>query len=130
MLAPDRRSPRDAERPGVRSHAERRNERERSHSAFDNTRIVLHIINSGILYTSGVPAMPTADDRRDAWADAVFDAVAVLRAAMTDPAAPRALAAAAEVLRLEIARLRHGRPLAGTDESVGDAEVELPPFAF
>src|SRR2546421_3654616 len=74
--------------------------------------------------------MPTADDRRDAWADAVFDAVAVLRAAMTDPASPRAFDAAAEVLRLEIARLRHDRPVAGTAEPVEDGESELPPFAF
>ncbi|MFO0851081.1 MAG: hypothetical protein U0871_21375 [Gemmataceae bacterium] len=68
--------------------------------------------------------MSAAAVRRDEWADAVFDAVRALRAALADPAT--SLKAAVELLKLEVARIRHGRAVAGTD--VRDDLGELGPL--
>ncbi|MFO0850240.1 MAG: hypothetical protein U0871_17035 [Gemmataceae bacterium] len=67
--------------------------------------------------------MPAAAVRRDEWADAVFDAVRTLRAALVDPAS--SLKAAVELLKLEVARIRHGRPIAGTSDRDVGAESPL-----
>src|SRR5262245_24519254 len=65
----------------------------------------------------------TAAVRRTEWADAVFDAVGVLRAHMSDPTSTAGLSAARELLRLEATRMRHGGTLAGTYDGGGE-----PPF--
>ncbi|MFO0851318.1 MAG: hypothetical protein U0871_22590 [Gemmataceae bacterium] len=62
--------------------------------------------------------------RRDEWADVVFEAIHALRAALADPAT--SVTAAVELLKLEVARIRHGRAVAGTDVPLGSLVVGRP----
>ncbi len=56
--------------------------------------------------------MSTACDRRETWAATVFEAIAVLRAGLSDPATSRGAAAA--IMQFECTRMRHAAGIAGT----------------
>src|SRR5437762_6176572 len=62
----------------------------------------------------------TAADAHELWADAVLHAVGTLRRLMDDPDRDRALTACVEVMKLECARVRHGRPIAGIEGAEED----------
>src|SRR5437764_10110621 len=60
--------------------------------------------------------------RAEEWTDAVFQAVAVLRARMADSDAGTTLEAARLILQLETTRMRHGRSITGTREPFDDLQ--------
>src|SRR5688572_4430938 len=66
--------------------------------------------------------MTATATRREEWADAVFHAVAALRRVIDDAAAGPALVvrAAGEIVKLEVARMRHGTAVSGTAEPAAD----------
>src|SRR5687767_15834594 len=69
----------------------------------------------------------TPELRRAAWVEGVFAALAVFRRLMADPDTPErlAFACAEKIFQLEMARMRHGRPVSGTEGA--DVDENDPP---
>ncbi len=79
-----------------------------------------------------IPVPATPEDKQAAWGDAVFAAVLFYQAQLAHPDERVAERAARAIFELEKTRLRHGRELAGTVESmagtVGPVYPEPPAF--
>src|SRR5688572_23001819 len=71
---------------------------------------------------------PPPPTRREDWAAAVSAAVAYMRGVMADPDSTRGFDAATKVIDLEMARMRHGRQVSGTEERE-DESIDLLPLA-